>query len=125
MGLELNRIAQMTDLIQPNRLRFGPYEVDLHTHELWKFGTKVRLVGQPFAILAMLVTRAGSLVTRDELREKLWPGETFVDFNHGLNAAVNKLRDVLCDSAEGSEVHRDLAASWVPLRGGSGTLDEQ
>jgi DNA-binding winged helix-turn-helix (wHTH) protein len=100
MGLELNRIAQMTDLIQPNRLRFGPYEVDLHTHELWKFGTKVRLVGQPFAILAMLVTRAGSLVTRDELREKLWPGETFVDFNHGLNAAVNKLRDVLCDSAE-------------------------
>jgi DNA-binding winged helix-turn-helix (wHTH) protein/sugar lactone lactonase YvrE len=90
----------MTDLIQPNRIRFGPYEADLHTHELWKFGTRVRLVGQPFAILAVLITHPGSLVTRDELREKLWPGETFVDFNHGLNAAVNKLRDVLCDSAE-------------------------
>lgn len=90
----------MTDLIPSDRIRFGPYEVDLHTYELWKFGTRVKLVGQPFAILAVLVTRAGSLVTRDELREKLWPGETFVDFNHGLNAAVNKLRDVLCDSAE-------------------------
>jgi Tol biopolymer transport system component/DNA-binding winged helix-turn-helix (wHTH) protein len=90
----------MSDVIQPDRVRFGPYEVDLHTHEVWKFGTRVRLVGQPFAILAVLIARAGSLVTRDELREKLWPGETFVDFNHGLNAAVNKLRDVLCDSAE-------------------------
>ncbi|ABF43234.1 transcriptional regulatory protein-like protein [Candidatus Koribacter versatilis Ellin345] len=90
----------MTDLIGPNRLRFGPYEADLHTRELWKFGTRVKLVGQPFDILELLISRPGELVTRDELRERLWPKETFVDFNHGLNAAVNKLRDVLCDSAD-------------------------
>jgi DNA-binding winged helix-turn-helix (wHTH) protein len=90
----------MTNLIHSNRVRFGPYEADLHTRELWKFGTRVKLVGQPFEILAVFVSRPGELVTRDELRERLWPQETFVDFNHGLNAAVNKLRDVLSDSAD-------------------------
>ena len=90
----------MTDIISSDRVRFGPYEVDLHTHELWKHGTRLKLVGQPFEILAVLVRRPGQLVTRDELRSQLWPGDTFVDFNHGLNAAVNKLRDALCDSAE-------------------------
>jgi len=83
-----------------SRARFGPYEVDLHTHELWKFGTRLRLVGQPFEILAVLLSRPGELVTREELRSRLWPADTFVDFNHGLNAAVNKLRDTLSDSAE-------------------------
>jgi Tol biopolymer transport system component/DNA-binding winged helix-turn-helix (wHTH) protein len=82
------------------RLKFGAYEADLHTHELWKHGTRVKLVGQPFEILAVLVKRPGQLVTREELRAQLWPGDTFVDFNHGLNAAVNKLRDALCDSAD-------------------------
>jgi Tol biopolymer transport system component/DNA-binding winged helix-turn-helix (wHTH) protein len=84
----------------PERLRFGVYEADLHTHELWKHGTRIKLVGQPFEILAVLIKRPGQLVTREELRAQLWPGDTFVDFNHGLNAAVNKLRDALCDSAE-------------------------
>src|SRR5690348_2931931 len=83
-----------------DRVRFGPYEVDLHTCELWKYGTRIRLVGQPFEILAMLMSRPGQLVTRDELRERLWPSDTFVDFDHGLNAAVNKLREALSDSAE-------------------------
>src|ERR1700681_576015 len=83
-----------------DRLRFGAYEADLHTDELWKHGTRVKLVGQPFEILAALVRRPGQLVTREEIRARLWPGDTFVDFNHGLNAAVNKLRDVLCDSAD-------------------------
>lgn len=90
----------MTNLIDPNRVRFGPYEVDLHTCEIWKFGTRMKLVGQPFEILRVLVSRPGELVTRDELREKLWPSQTFVDFNHGLNAAMNKLRDLLSDSAD-------------------------
>jgi Tol biopolymer transport system component/DNA-binding winged helix-turn-helix (wHTH) protein len=85
---------------ESNRARFGPYEVDLHTHELWKFGTRIKLVGQPFEILSMLLSRPGELVTRDELRSRLWPSDTFVDFNHGLNTAVNKLRDSLSDSAE-------------------------
>jgi len=83
-----------------DRARFGPFEVDLHTHELWKFGTRLKLVGQPFEILAVLLQSAGELVTRDELRTRLWPSDTFVDFNHGLNAAVNKLRDTLNDSAD-------------------------
>jgi Tol biopolymer transport system component/DNA-binding winged helix-turn-helix (wHTH) protein len=83
-----------------NRARFGPYEVDLHTHELWKFGTRLKLVGQPFEILTMLLSQPGELVTRDEMRSRLWPSDTFVDFNHGLNAAVNKLREALSDSAD-------------------------
>jgi len=90
----------MTEITSSDRLKFGSYEVDLHTHELWKHGTRLKLVGQPFEILAVLIKRPGQLVTREELRSQLWPGDTFVDFNHGLNAAVNKLRDVLCDSAE-------------------------
>lgn len=83
-----------------NRARFGPYEVDLHTRELWKYGTRLKLVGQPFEILAMLLSHPGELVTRDEMRSRLWPSDTFVDFNHGLNAAVNKLRDALSDAAD-------------------------
>ena len=83
-----------------DRARFGPFEVDLHTHELWKFGTRLKLIGQPFEILTVLLSRPGELVTREELRDRLWPSDTFVDFNHGLNAAVNKLRDALSDSAD-------------------------
>jgi DNA-binding winged helix-turn-helix (wHTH) protein len=83
-----------------DRARFGPFEVDLHTHELWKFGTRLKLVGQPFEILAVLLRQPGELVTREELRNRLWPSDRFVDFNHGLNAGVNKLREALCDSAE-------------------------
>ena len=83
-----------------DRARFGPFEVDLYTHELWKFGTRLKLVGQPFEILAVLLSKSGELVTREELRQRLWPSDTFVDFNHGLNAAVNKLREALSDSAE-------------------------
>src|ERR1700674_5365444 len=83
-----------------DRARFGPFEVDLHTHELWKFGTRLKLVGQPFEILAVLLSKSGELVTREELRTRLWPADTFVDFNHGLNAAVNKLREALSDSAD-------------------------
>src|SRR5579871_4660399 len=94
--------AEMTNSSEhhSDRARFGPFEVDLQTHELWKYGTRLKLVGQPFEILALLLSRPGKLVTRDELRNRLWPSDTFVDFNHGLNAAVNKLREALSDSAE-------------------------
>jgi Tol biopolymer transport system component/DNA-binding winged helix-turn-helix (wHTH) protein len=85
---------------RPDRVQFGPFEADLHTHELWKYGTRIKLVGQPFEVLAILLSKPGELVTRDALRERLWPGDTFVDFNHGLNAAVNKLREALSDSAD-------------------------
>ena len=84
----------------PREYRFGPFEVNTGARELSKHGTKVKLRGQPYLILEVLLDRAGEVVTRDEVREKLWPADTFVDFEHGLNTSVKKLRQVLCDSAE-------------------------
>ena len=84
---------------KPSIARFGVFEADLEARELRKQGRRIRLQEQPFAILAMLVERAGSVVTREELRERLWPADTFVDFDHSLNTAVNKIREVLGDSA--------------------------
>jgi DNA-binding winged helix-turn-helix (wHTH) protein len=84
----------------PRCVRFGPYEVDFHTQELRKHGMKLKLSGQPQQILEMLLARPGELVTREELQKQLWTDDAYVDSNHGLNAAVNKLRDVLGDSAE-------------------------
>ena len=85
---------------QPRTLRFGPYEADLSTGELRRDGAKIALQDKPFQILALLVERRGQLVTREELRLRLWPADTFVDFEHGLNTAVKKLRQALDDSAE-------------------------
>jgi len=79
----------------PTSIPFGPFEVDLRTQELRKGGIRLHLPRQSFQILRMLLTRPGELVTREELRRELWPSDTFVDFEHGLNAAVNKLRQVL------------------------------
>jgi cholera toxin transcriptional activator len=79
--------------------RFGLFEVDLISGELRKDGTRVRLQEQPFRVLAMLLERPGEMVTREEMRTQLWPGDTFVDFDHGLNTAVNKLREALGDAA--------------------------
>jgi TolB-like protein/DNA-binding winged helix-turn-helix (wHTH) protein len=80
--------------------RFGPFELRTTAHEFFKHGTKVKLRGQPYLILEVLLSRAGSTVSREEIREKLWPADTFVDFEHGLNTSVKKLRQVLCDSAD-------------------------
>ena len=85
---------------KPNsRVAFGPFEADLHTGELRKRGVKLRLAEQPFQILATLLDRPGELVTREQLKEQLWSEDTFVAFDDGLNAAVNKLRQTLGDSA--------------------------
>ena len=81
-------------------VHFGPFEADFTTGELRKHGIRLKLQDQPFQILKMLLTRAGQLVTREEIRENLWPDGTFVDFDNGLNAAVNRLREALGDSAE-------------------------
>src|SRR5690242_9147854 len=83
-----------------NKVRFGDYEIDLRTAELRTNGRKLILQGQPFQILLLLLERPGELVTREELRERLWRADTFVDFEHGLNKAVNRLRDFLNDRAE-------------------------
>jgi len=81
-------------------LRFGTFELDLRSGELRKNGSRVSVQDQPLQILSLLLERPGELVTREELRQRLWPADTFVDFEHGLNAAVKRLRDALGDSAE-------------------------
>ncbi len=81
-------------------IRFGLFEFDPRSGELRKQGLKIRLQGQPVEILSMLLARPGELVTREELQKKLWPGDTFVDFDPSLNAAVKRLRSALGDSAE-------------------------
>src|SRR5260370_5848415 len=82
------------------RLRFGVFEMELPAGELRKHGLKMRIKAQPFQVLAMLVQNAGKVVTREDLQKKLWPADTFVDFDHGLNKAINKIREALSDSAE-------------------------
>ena len=81
-------------------IRFSTFEVNLHTGELRQRGQKVKLQEQPFQVLAALLERPGEVVTREELRSKLWPADTFVDFDHSLNAAIKRLRDALGESAE-------------------------
>ncbi|HMK22990.1 MAG TPA: winged helix-turn-helix domain-containing protein [Terriglobales bacterium] len=80
-------------------VRFGAFEADLAAGELRKSGVRIRLQEKPFQVLALLLERAGQMVTREELRDRLWPSDTFVDFDHGLNTAVNKLREALGDAA--------------------------
>jgi DNA-binding winged helix-turn-helix (wHTH) protein len=84
----------------PRLIRFGVFELDLRSGELQKQGRKIRLEGQPVQILICLLENPGELVTREELHRKLWPADTFVNFEHGLNTAVKRLRQALNDSAD-------------------------
>jgi cholera toxin transcriptional activator len=96
--------------LAPNRVfRFGLYEADAVTGELRKGGRKMRIQEQPFQVLLMLLEKRGELLTREEIRQRLWPADTFVDFDHGLNTAVNKLRDALGDSAANPRFIETLA----------------
>jgi predicted ATPase/DNA-binding winged helix-turn-helix (wHTH) protein len=81
-------------------VRFGVFETDLSTRELRKGGVRIKLHGQPFEVLALLLERPGEVIPRDEFRQRLWPTDTFVDFDHGVNTAINRLREALGDSAE-------------------------
>ena len=81
-------------------VRFGAFEADLSSGEVHKHGHKIKLQGQPFQVLVMLLGRPGKVIAREELRARLWPADTFVDFDTGLNSAIKKLRDALGDSAE-------------------------
>jgi cholera toxin transcriptional activator len=89
--------------------RFGVFEVDFTAGELRKSGVKLRLQGQPFQVLTLLLERAGGVVTREELRQTLWPSDTFVDFDHSLNTAINKVREALGDSASSPRYVETLA----------------
>jgi TolB-like protein/DNA-binding winged helix-turn-helix (wHTH) protein len=91
----------MADPAPPPRLiRFGVFELDLESGELRKHGLKIKLQEQPYQILAMLLERPGRVVTREELQKKLWPADTFVDFDNSLNTGINKIREALSDSAD-------------------------
>jgi DNA-binding winged helix-turn-helix (wHTH) protein len=89
--------------------RFGIYEADTRSGELRKNGARLKLQDQPFQVLAMLLERPGEVVTREQLRQRLWPADTFVDFDHSLNTAINKLRDTLGDQAANPRFIETLA----------------
>src|SRR5256885_15455504 len=84
----------------PSVLRFGIFEIDVRAGELRRSGVKLKLQEQPFQVLCMLLEHPGEVVTREELRNRLWPADTFVDFDHGVNAAIKRFRDALADSAD-------------------------
>ena len=96
----------------PELVRFGVFELDLQSGELRKAGVRIGLQEQPLQVLALLLERPADVVSREQLRQRLWPGGTFVDFDHGLNAVINRLRDTLGDSAEAPRF-----VETVPRRG--------
>ena len=99
----------MTDAQPARRYRFGPFEADAATGELRRKGMLVRLAAQPFQVLLMLLERPGQLLTREEISRELWPDGTFVDYEHGVNSAVNRIREALGDSAGNSRFVQTLA----------------
>src|SRR4029077_1108411 len=90
-------------------VHFGVFQLDLKARELHKAGVKIRLQEQPFRVLALLVERAGQVVTREELRQKVWPSDVYVAFDQGLNNAIKKVRDALGDSADSPRFIETLA----------------
>jgi len=106
----------------PRLLRFAVFEVDVDAGELRKNGARLRLQEQPFQVLVALLENAGRVVTREDLRLKIWPADTFVDFDHSLNTAVNKVREALGDSASNPRFVETLARRGyrfiAPVNGG-------
>src|SRR5580704_8731556 len=117
-------------VVSPVRVRFGAFELDLRAGELHGGDRTIRLQEKSFRLLRILLERRGEVATREEIRKQLWPNDTIVDFEHGINTAIRKLRSVLGDSAEDSRYIETLAgrgyrllvgAEWV---GGAGTADD-
>jgi DNA-binding winged helix-turn-helix (wHTH) protein len=99
----------MSPVANARLYRFGIYEADVRSGELRRNGARLKLQDQPFQVLAMLLERPGEVVTREQLRQRLWPADTFVDFDHSLNTAINKLRDTLGDQAANPRFIETLA----------------
>jgi DNA-binding winged helix-turn-helix (wHTH) protein/Flp pilus assembly protein TadD len=95
-------VAEKKEISPSGVLRFGVFQLNLVARELRKHGVRVRLPGQPFCILSMLLEKPGEIVTREEMRQRLWASDTFVDFEHSLNSAIKKLRAALNDSPDNS-----------------------
>src|SRR6266550_8437844 len=93
-------------------VRFGAFELDQDAGELRKQGTRMKLQEQPLQMLQVLLQRPGEVVTREELQQKIWPSDTFVDFDHGINNAIKRLREALGDAAE---TPRNLASARLPF----------
>ena len=98
-----------TDKRQPARYRFGVFEADVATGELRKQGIRIKLNVQPFQVLLMLLERPGEVLTREEIARELWPEGTFVDYDHGVNSAMNRIRDALGDKAKNPRFLETLA----------------
>jgi DNA-binding winged helix-turn-helix (wHTH) protein len=120
----------MTETRPARRYRFGVFEADSTTGELRRKGVRIKLHSQPFHVLVMLLERPGELLTREEISRELWPDGTFVDYEHGVNSAVNRLRDALGDKASNSRFIETLArrgyrfvapVEQIPLNGDSST----
>ena len=107
------------------RYKFDDFEADLRAAELRRQGTRVKLQMQPFQVLVALLERPKEVVTRDELRQRLWPEDTFVDFDHGLNTAMVKLRDVLGDSASSPRYIETIAKRGYRFLGDREAVQEQ
>ena len=105
----VNAVASIPNGSLNEVVNFGVYEVDPRAGELRRNGVKIKIQEQPFQVLALLLERPGEVVTREELKRRLWPADTFVDFDHSLNAAIKRLRDVLRDSADNPRFVETLA----------------
>ena len=112
----------MTTLI---KYKFEEFEADLRAAELRKGGTRLKLQMQPFQVLVALLERPKEVVTREELRQRLWPQDTFVDFDHGLNTAMVKLRDVLGDSASKPKFIETIAKRGYRFLGSAEVVSDQ
>src|SRR4051794_11909943 len=95
------------------RVRFGPFEIDEKTGELRKDGTKIPLQEQPLQILQILLEHPGELVLREELRKRVWPSKTFVDFDHGINNAIKRLRESLGDTGKRRAMSRPCRVAGI------------
>src|SRR5579862_4675679 len=135
MGTRAARILKLPDTesgkgnLLPDTRRFGIFELDLRAGELRRNGLKIKLQDQPLQVLVLLLRRPGEVVTREEVRNQLWPADTFVDFDHSLNAAIRRLRDALGDSAENPKFVETVARRGyrfvAPVNGESGTAPAQ
>jgi cholera toxin transcriptional activator len=108
-GLEYYTETRMAPGSEAHKYRFGVFEANAETGELRRQGTRVKINGQPFQILLMLLENRGELVSREEIQKALWPDGTFVDFDHGLNSAINRIREALGDSAANPRYVETLA----------------
>src|ERR1700748_284599 len=99
----------MTEIQPARRYRFGVFEADATTAELRRKGVRIKLHSQPFQVLVMLLERPGELLTREEISKELWPDGTFVDYEHGVNSAVNRVREALGDKANSPRFVETLA----------------